>query len=210
MHSYYAQFCDFLVTEDTGLKQKSSILYKHFNASTQILTVDDFLLAVDSIGSNTENGLLDFFNNLANDIGESPIVNTDSEESPSVFAIVPQHKYFNFFDLLEVVNLSDEGFYIFLSKVRINHLSGAIFRERQLIIDKMLMLFGKDLYKGTSFDFEKEVKEINGGVWKGRYWEVGETQINAHMNESSKEFCVQIGPFTRWIYNKPLSILLIT
>ena len=64
----------------------------------------------------------------------------------------------------------------------------------------MLAHFGNDLYKGVPFDFEQEVKEMRNDSWKGRYWEIGDTQIRAHTNPSSKEFCVQVGPFTRWIY----------
>jgi hypothetical protein len=200
LHSYYARYCDYLVTEDMGLKTKSSMLYKHYEATTKILSVEEFIESIELIGSNTENSLLDFFNNLAKDLNIGTILSKDDEINPTVFTILPQHKYFNFFDLLQVIKSPDNGIYIFISKLDNHYLSGANFREKQFIIDKMLGLFGNDLYKGTVFDFEIEVEEIRSKSWKGRYWEVGDTQINAHVNSTSKEFCVQIGPFTRWIY----------
>ncbi len=36
--------------------------------------------------------------------------------------------------------------------------------------------------------------------WNGRYWEIGDTRIHLQINQGIKGLCVQIGPFSRWIF----------
>ena len=42
LHAYYASFCDLLVTNDIGIKNKCSIIYKLFNIKTIVINSLEF------------------------------------------------------------------------------------------------------------------------------------------------------------------------
>ncbi len=145
LHSYYARYCDYLITEDIGLREKSSILYKQFEVVTKVLTVDEFIGIIDSISAPTESSVIGFFKKLGADIISGPIVEKSEDEDHTIFTIYPQNRYFNFFDRLLVLKTIKEEVFVFLTKRESNYLSGANYRESSRITDRMIELFEEDI-----------------------------------------------------------------
>ena len=198
LHSYYARYCDYLVTEDEGLKRKSRILYNRCENSTSIVTVEEFIKLVGQVGKNTENNMSDVFRNLAQDLISGEILEERQDGDDFIFIIKPEAKYFNFFDIIVVIKSLSEGIYVFIKKSQIHYLSTPNYRECEMITNRMVEILGDDFSPASKFDFDIEVEEMRNNQWKGRYWDFGDTRIHLQESKASKEFCIQVGPLTQW------------
>ncbi len=201
LHSYYAKYCDYFISEDEGLRKKSSLLYNKYGISTKVLSVEEFLEISDSIGKLTESDLLEFFKKLANDLHASTLVSTTSELDFNIYEIMPFGRYFNFFDSIMIFkSKKNQDTFIFLKKAKTNYLSNPNYKECGLITNRIFRILQDDLAGKGEFDFDVETKEMISDKWQGRYWEIGDTRINLQIDEGTKEFCVQIGPLSRWLF----------
>lgn len=203
-HSYYARYCDYLVSDDEGLRRKSSLLYDKYGIMTQILTVDDFLQIIDEVGTSTDTNVMRFFNKLGKDLLSGIIVSDSNEDGVQTYILKPQIKYFNFFDLVVVIINENSEVYVFLSKDDIHLLSQPNYKETGMVTDRVIEIFSEDMTGKNVFIFESEVKEIEIGKWLGRYWEIGDTRVHLQINEGTKNFCMQIGPLSRWYFTTKL------
>jgi len=198
LHSYYARYCDYLVTGDDGLKKKSSILYNKYEVATKILTVDEFLEVIDSLGAKTDIDVMQFFQKLGNDLLSGTLISNFSEENVTTYLIKPIGRYFNFFDSLMVLKTKNEGVFIFLTKEKAHYMSDPNYKECEMITNRVVEVFFKDLLGRERFEWDLEKEEMVKGKWPGRYWEIGDTRVYLQINEGTKDFCVQIGPLSRW------------
>ena len=200
LHSYYARYCDYLVSDDEGLRKKSSLLYVKYEISTKILSVEDFLLIIDTLGAPTDSNVMSFFNKLGNDLISGALISTSEENGIKTYAIKPKERYFNFFDLILALKNENDDIYIFLSKADDHLLAQPNYKEKEMTTNRVFKMFSEDLGRRGVFDWEPEKKEIEDGKWPGRYWELGDTKVNLQINEGSKSFCIQIGPLSRWFF----------
>lgn len=75
-HSYYAAYCDILVSDDIGFLKKTKALYKLLNIETQVLHIDDFIKEFSFLIDNHEESKEVFFALLSNDLKNGLISNT--------------------------------------------------------------------------------------------------------------------------------------
>lgn len=198
LHSYYARYCDYLVTEDDGLIKKSRLLYDKFQDATKILTVDEFIDQIGLIGNSTENSVTDIFRKLALDLFSGEILSKSEEADSVTYNIMPNQKYLNFFDNIVIMKSEADGIYVFITKKEIHYQSSPNYRECQMITNRMIRILGNDINLKSEFDFDKEVEEMRKETWLGRYWDFGDTTIRLLNAKGSKEFCIQIGPLSKW------------
>ncbi len=197
LHSYYARYCDFFVSDDSQTIRKTKALYNLYGVDTQVVNSVEFLSIITKIGNSSEDHLIHFFEKLAKDIKEMVIVDSKEIDEGLVSQAYLELPYLNTFDeLLELTN--DDGRHFYLSKLEKHPLSQPNFREMGQIINRCIALFGTDLSQAGTFDFEKEVKEIDDNSWKGRFWKIGTLHFYLHKNEGFKKLCL-------WISSIPTS-----
>src|SRR6185437_2900501 len=89
LHSYYARYCDYLITKDKRLIEKSQALYEIYGVYTKILSPQQFLDVLSIIGPNNEENMSDFFSKFAYDIKntelQEPIIVEDEVSVYRVF-----------------------------------------------------------------------------------------------------------------------------
>jgi len=191
LHSYYARYFDFFVTDDNQTVQKTKALYNLHGVATQVVTTDEFLSILPKIGKSSEDHLIHFFEKLAKDIKEVIVVDSKEIDEGLVSQSLLQNNYLNTFDeLLELKN--DDGRHFYLSKLERYPLCQPNFRETAQIVNRCISLFGIDSGQIGEFDFEKETKEIDANIWKGRYWKIGTLHFYLHKNEGFKKLCLWI------------------
>lgn len=195
LHSYYAGYCDYYVSEDKSSKHKSKALYNLNGVETQVVSVEEFLVILPTIGKSSENHLLHFFEKLSVDIRESARTNEQKVANGTVYMmnIKKGNIYLNCFDeIIEFVN--DEESYYFLQK-RVRHaLSTANYRETGMIVDKCIKVFGMDLNEIGKLNFDKEVEEIQNKKWVGRSWNACSLMLSLKIDETFKELGLWVGP----------------
>jgi hypothetical protein len=194
MHSYFAQYCDYYVSEDKKSLSKSRALYEQFEIQTKTLTVEEFIKILPAIGISTEENLAFFSDKLAKDIEEC----SRTEKSPTDFGhqcyLKINHTYLNFFDVLMEVKENDV-YHFLLRQGPKHHLSMPNFREKGAIVDRCMKVFGPDIYQKSYFDFEKELEEMRNDPWEGRYWKIGSLLVSLVKHHALKDLCLIFSPF---------------
>lgn len=192
LHSYYARYCDVLVSSDKGLRKKSKTLYNLYDVNTEIFTVEEFVEQLPLIGKSTETDIKDFFDKLTYDYKEAERIDFTETNTGYYCTLLIKNRYLNAFDeILELIH--DEKTYLFLLKKNTHWLSSFNYREEGMIVNKAIEIFGEDSFKTGKFNFEKEVTEIKNNDWKGRYWNYAPIEISLEHNHKIKQFALIIG-----------------
>lgn len=175
LHSYYARYCDFLVTSDKGLREKSSILYNMYEVSTIIVSVEEFIELLPEIALDTDSSAKDFFAKLRYDIKNSQrMLHKRFDDGKEIYRFGEISKYFNFFDAI-LEEISESSTRYILCKSNTSCLSEPNYREMGQIINRVINLFGEDSSGIGYFDFEKETSETYGKIQ--RNWNFDELEI---------------------------------
>ncbi len=157
LHSYYARYCDVLVTNDKSLREKSSILYHMYGVSTQIVSVEECNELLRDIGTDTDVDRNSFFSKIVYDLQHSERkLFKHLDNGSEVYRLEEISRYFNFFDVF-LLEISEETNRSILCKSDTSYLSEPNFREMGKIVDRMVRVFGPDSIGRESFDFEREV-----------------------------------------------------
>jgi hypothetical protein len=195
MHSYYARYCDCLVTEDKGMIKKSQILYNMFGVQTKILTTKEFIELLPAIGAATEEDAMHFMNKITEDLRTCERSQPTVTEHEVITIMNARDKYLNFFDqIIQVTNNSNQC-YLFLTHQQWHLLSMPNYREQSAIIARCLRLFGADVHDQGAFVFDEEIAQIRNDTWKGRHWHFPTYMLYLQHNAALEQFCLMIGPF---------------
>lgn len=195
LHSYYASYCDYLVTEDKGLREKSKALYSLYNIPTTIVSPNEFIELLPSIGADTENDIQHFISKLAKDFNEGMRSQPKTAIDGTISCEIDISKrYFNFFDGMECFTLLSGETYIILGKKESSDISPANFRETEKLVNKLVAFWGQDIIGLGLFMFDNEVEQIRNNEWTGRLWSVDSDLFYLHKNIGHERLCLQIGP----------------
>lgn len=194
LHSYYAQSCDYFITDDESLLRKSKALYNLHGIETKILNVSEFLDILPAIASNTENSVEDFIEKFIGDVkhgvrGEPEIY------ADGITAMVIQipNKYFNLFDQMIQITLPTGAF--FFTLVINNDRYIPIHRELETTVNWCMRLFGIDAQCLGTFSFDEEIDQIKRDEWVGRVWQSKSLEFCLKKIKGTHNFFFQIGPF---------------
>lgn len=173
-HSYFARYCDYLVTNDKGLSAKSKILYEMFGVETQVLSSEEFIKILPEIGSSSDESVVNFFEKLTYDLSHSKREKFDFGcEGLSISLFMSHFIYMNFFDeLTGIWDEKGERDHLVLSRRSAHRLSEPNFQEMAALIAKCIALFGQDDDALGQFDLNTEVIQKTGPVSIERYWQI--------------------------------------
>jgi hypothetical protein len=171
-HSYYASYCDILITDDIGLKAKSSLLYNLYGCRTTIITIHDAITILEGIEKDEEQDAADFFERVNVGIKSPERFNTGImfNDAAEIVHIVPQLLYLNYFNAILFLPFAIDSYQLIFIKHSPIPLSGASYRETGTVVNKCVKLFGPDQNGKDIFDKDTEDNEMRKGIWLGREW----------------------------------------
>ena len=194
-HSYYGAFCDYVVSEDLGFLKKTRALYKLLGIETKVYHIDDFIGYFTLLTNSFERDGDTFCRLLINDLKNGLVIDkeTSIKYNRITTVIKPFHCYLGYFNRIE--NIKEDNLdYILLRRKTKNYSYFSFYREYEGIINAAFALFGYDINNKGKFSWDSEVKEINIGVWKGRFWVFNSLTILIEINEGLNEICLLITP----------------
>lgn len=151
-HAWFASFSDFLVTDDKGFRAKTYITYKYFGIKTEILDSKNFLNRKSLFLHQEEKEINQFFDSLNYEIKNSLILRSSKGQSLQQIAVIKnQHKFFNYFNRIAV-----ENGYVILYCQRHKNANFVMYRELELLVNKIVTLFGNDSDGKGYYDFDAE------------------------------------------------------
>jgi len=136
LHSNFAQYCDYFITDDSKTRIKSKALYKLFNIETQVISVNEFKTILVEILADAEDSLSYFINKLTYDLQTAGKQELMVNNEKTIFKLDRNHMYLDFFDTVLEVS-SDDCIEIIIFKGEANALSEPSYYEQSLIIKKL-------------------------------------------------------------------------
>lgn len=138
-HSFYAAYCDYLISDDEGLLVKSKVLYKLLGIDTKVMHVKEFNNQIFEIARPSYQSPTHFINALKYDLEQGLIVKnkilTDFKR------IKPFYPHFSYFNRVDVYDNSE----IILLRLTNNYSNFSIvYKEIEGIVNNLFKLFGKD------------------------------------------------------------------
>lgn len=173
-HAYYAAYCDVLVTEDNGLKEKANLIYKLFDVDTLIINIDEFKDYLSFI-KNKEN---DIKNNLSNylekDLKSKEIVYVTEQDNKYFCKVKSELPYFANFPHVQF-SMSKENYlygdyYLLGSSKKLGR--RLFYIEIENVTNYCINQIGVDFNNKGEFKKE-EIESIRNNEWEGRIWSIG-------------------------------------
>lgn len=171
-HSYYAGYCDCLVSFDKKLLFKSEALYKKYKIETKTFTPQDFVIHYSKLVKDQLN-IANLFETITETIENElidEILDHNFEES-RLFLFRPVNRIFSYFNFLYVAVDKDGRKTILLRHVRKNFSYFDFYIEWENVIDKCTKVFGNDL-NGKNIFTDEEKTSFNIDDWTGRIWTI--------------------------------------
>jgi hypothetical protein len=173
LHAYYGSFCDYLVTDDKGLQVKANIVYQLFGFRTKVLSSVDFI-NMRSILMGQEEDFKKFVQSLSYDLKHSFQINsgTNIKSGDKVSNFKTTHPYFNFFNRMKIIqDKSNITVALFCERGAL-HGNFYLYREIELLVNKMLVSFGPDDKNKGVYDLTENNNLTDG--YSIREWIKGE------------------------------------
>jgi len=160
MHAYYASYCDYLVTDDKGLQVKAHILYNLFGFRTKVMSSQDFS-NVMTLLLGQEETYAKLIDSLKFDIEHSMQIREvpDFATGTTYKTYKTTHTYFNYFNRMQTIDDPNSSIALFCNR---GHFEGNnfLFREIQLLVNKMMNVFGPDDENMGEFKMEENKKIV--------------------------------------------------
>lgn len=194
-HSYYGAFCDYVVSDDQGFLKKTKLLYKLLGIETKVYHIDEFIKFFSLMTTSFERDSQVFFNLLINDLKNGLVLDNIKSitKDRTTTVVKPIHSYLGYFNAIESFKENNQDFIVLRRKTK-NYSYFSFYREYEGLINNAFKLFGYDIENQGEFMWDREVKEIQNGVWKGRYWVFDTLTILIEINAGIKEICLTITP----------------
>ena len=176
-HAWYASFNDFLVSDDKGLQVKAAIMYSLFNIPTKILSSTNFV-NMKSILIDQEETYEKFKASFIYDIKHSMQLynRVDPLKGEEINTFKTSHPYFNYFNRYQIIkSKEDTPLYVFYCE-RESHGDFFMYREIELIVNKLTVMLGLDSAGKGVYDFE-EIHRYQVGDYI-RQWNIGNLRFS--------------------------------
>lgn len=162
-HSCYASFCDYLVTSDQGLKNKSQLLFNHYGSLTKTIDLDQLYNLLDDFTSNYNDDIAQTITTLYDD---------KVEQIGKQIACPLSNSLYDYFNYCNTYELNKRKHYSFYK----NNRQEIIYKEVKSIVNQMTDKFGKDSNDNRSFT-SNDLESIRKNDWIGRIWYLDELTI---------------------------------
>jgi hypothetical protein len=155
-HAWYASFSDYLVTNDKGMQLKASIIYNLLGLTTRVLSLQDFI-SHKTIWLGSEETWEQFKQAFSYDLKHSFQLYRGQTllQDQTVATFKPSHCYFNYFNRYQTIQYGDSTLCAFYCD-RQSHANFFLYREIELLINKMMDLLGMDDRNKGKFSMEEK------------------------------------------------------
>ena len=163
-HSFFGSYCDCIVSDDEGLRQKSKTLYSLFNFSTKVYSIDEFIEKFDEAIENNKKSARKYFDEVIDNYISRQVVNIETMPEHTLTYLKTSNKFFGYFNCM-VERKSDNETTIILYKH--NDLNQPILaREIEIIVNRMVKVFNDMGATFTPFDESMELPQLKVDNWR--------------------------------------------
>lgn len=204
-HSFYAAHCDYFISEEKKLLEKSRIMYDRYGCKTKTLTVKEFIDEFKQI--KKEFTIEDIINPLNNTIENEEGKYIISGDDFKAYQYELNPPVLGCFNLLYTRFYNDNSTAYVFRHFRYNFSNFVLYTEIESIVDKFLKIFGNDVNQKAEIT-EDDRKQIADNEWTGRVWIIEGFIFLLRYEKSDLSLILEIEPITeRLILENNLSIV---
>lgn len=161
VHSFFGSYCDCIVSNDVGMRNKSKTLYKLFNIQTQVYSVDEFISIFDQAIKDSHKPASECFNEIWADYRLRKIEKVEESLESSLTYLHTSHNYFGYFNNL-VERASKDEVIIILHKRQSRIL---LVQEIEIMVNRIASAFNDLGSAFPLFNRDIEILQINEDRW---------------------------------------------
>lgn len=198
-HSFFASYCDCLVSNDVGLTRKSKILYKLFGIDTQVYSIDEFIDHFNACIIDNQKSGKKYLNEFMSDYSARTVIDTQQLNGYTFTHIKGSHRYFGYFNYMLERKIEDETVIIIYKRQDTKPLLPS--REVEIIVNRLVKSFEEFTGLVGMFNEEIELPQLLKDQWEGRTWVFQDADMKLMKFKDSSLLCFSIKLKNRCIPN---------
>lgn len=153
-HSFFGSYCDCIVSDDEGLRQKSKTLYKLFNFGTKVYSIDDFIRKFDEAINNNKKTAYEYFDEINKDYQAKQILKADTTQEYIFTHLKTSYEYFGYFNCMFERKSKEETVIILHKSFDLKQ--PILTKEIEIIVNRIVRVFNE---MGANFALFNEAIE---------------------------------------------------
>ena len=177
-HSFFGGHCDYFITNETNLIEKSNLLYSKYKSLCVALKPSEFITKIEKMLQYdlSVDGLFNSLNYTFENNYIDEIINYRTENS-KLFLFKPESRILGYFNYAYISERKNCGQLFFLRNISKNFSNFCFYEELYSITNKLVSIFGLDIYGNGELN-DDDISNIEKEVWKGRNWIVSKYFCN--------------------------------
>ncbi len=164
IHSFFGSFCDCIVSEDEGVRNKSLELYKLYGITTKVYSIDEFIDAFDEAIANNRKSLHEFLEQINHDYGLKRVVRIDNAAQYTLTYLQASNEYFGHFTSMAELSTSEDTTLILYKNKWTNQM--LLLNEIEIIVNRVANVFNEVDVQFPLFNPDAEYPLIQEEKWK--------------------------------------------
>ena len=195
VHTWFAGFCDFFVSDDETIRKKAKALYPLFGIPTAIYSVEEFNSILSLILTGPAEDWSIFWGMISYDMQNAERSADLGVPGVTAKRYIQTHYYLDFFDSIIEVQ-TPETVELILFKSGTNALSDPSFSEQSAVIKRSLAIFGDDEDQKGAFDYHQIIGSPETAV--ARRWLFNDIHIALQYDNRINKYILDL------VFNKNL------
>lgn len=162
-HSFFGSYCDCIVTEDEGMRQKSKTLYQLFHFDTKVYSVDEFIEKFDEAIKNNKKSADEYFKEINSDYQAKQVLRRDIINENVLMNLKTSNEYFGYFSCMLERKSKEETVIILHKNYNIN--KSILVKEIKIIVNRMVRVFNEMGAHFSLFDETIELPQLKADNW---------------------------------------------
>lgn len=164
VHSFYGSYCDCLVSDDEGVRDKTKVLYKAYGINTKVYSVDEFIDRFDEAIENNNKSVYQYWDEIMQDYLYGDSINTGVVSDGKMTEVRSSYSYFGYFNQMFVKESNCERIIILCKNFDLTHF--ILLREIGILVNRHAKFFNDVGTQFTDFNAEIEFPQMQSDKWE--------------------------------------------
>ena len=163
LHSFYGSYCDCVVSEDIGLRDKTKDLYGVYNINTKVYSIDEFIEKFDEAIANNRKSVYQYWEEIMQDYLYGEEIRSETVTDGKMIGIKCSYSYFGYFNQMFVKESDGETAIILCKNIDVN--SHLLIKEVEILVNRHARAFNEVGAQFYNFNWELEFPQILADNW---------------------------------------------
>ena len=189
LHSFYGSYCDCVVSDDVGLRNKTKDLYGVYNINTKVYSVDEFIEKFDEAIANNKKSIYQYWEEIMQDYLYGEEIKSETVPDGKMIGVKCSYSYFGYFNQMFVKESDGETAIILCKNLDTNNF--ILIKEIEILVNRYARAFNEIGAQFCNFNWELEFTKILADSWS-REVRVNNMLLKLTRLPGTPKFCFSI------------------